>query len=505
MDARPFVRNCGQECYDRCSAGAILAKEKLMDQILLDGTTLASATRLLRDGERPTALNLFALSLLVEALILHDTITVIDTSTSDTRLASYASLYADCIVVRQQSVTDLLELYAARDIRNFASMKETLKEFDYITREGYWAPINKGAMGLDKALTQQYREDGEMAGYLDDLESFYSGRKAIRTTYKQVRSPRSRWKIWVAPRPATQIVKPVRTHYWQQNELIASDDMAQAGNYLIDRYSHIAHQSDWRYKVNTDRVERGHFRPSLLIRTHFYLLASDVLGMPYRPDALRTPICWKYFKQGSFSNFGIDEKFVDAAEKVAYENVLLNNRFLGRDAFIFVPFFLGRVLVEAKSADEIIPLTLEIRKSATARRFREYMAKLGALETSGEVNDLAKELRKYAELLRGEFEASSTPMSAAGISLLASGADLALSPTPGNMVKFSAGMAAQARPWWYRRKLALISKTLRGGDRAQLLAEHTKRIFKFKIGDDEINFLQKILTGPMSTDADRTQ
>src|SRR5215469_2031854 len=61
-----------------------------MDRVLLDGTMLISVARLLNGEDRPSALNVFALLLMVESLILHDRIIVIDTLENDDRLSNAA-------------------------------------------------------------------------------------------------------------------------------------------------------------------------------------------------------------------------------------------------------------------------------------------------------------------------------------------------------------------------------------------------------------------------------
>jgi hypothetical protein len=64
-----------------------------MDQVLIDGTTLMSALRLVRREERPTALNVQALSLLVEVMVLHNRVLVLDTNRDDDRLLAAAHVF----------------------------------------------------------------------------------------------------------------------------------------------------------------------------------------------------------------------------------------------------------------------------------------------------------------------------------------------------------------------------------------------------------------------------
>ena len=50
-----------------------------MERVLLDSSTLMSAAGLLRGEQKPSAYNIVALASLVECVILHDSVLVLDT------------------------------------------------------------------------------------------------------------------------------------------------------------------------------------------------------------------------------------------------------------------------------------------------------------------------------------------------------------------------------------------------------------------------------------------
>jgi hypothetical protein len=443
-----------------------------LKKILTDGTTLAVATGLVFGGDQPSALNLFALGLIVESIILHDTTVVLDTSEVNRGLlAPMASRYGESIVVHEESTQELITKYALLECPNFVRESKRRGRADPKNRRR-WNAVTEARDTVDELLLRDYPQDSDVNSYLAELEAFYLSRHKLQGRELGERG------------------------------LIAWDGMEQAGDQLMKRYANV--NSLW---VSThgrwNDLLYSRFIPGLLLRTHFYLMVSHVLGMPYRPDALRTPICWKFFERGSFADYGTDERFVDAAERMAQERVRSVNDFLGRDAFVIVPFFLASVLAKAQSVADIIPIALDIRASASATRFRQYMATLGEVEAEGDITTLSRELLKYAEFLRAEFGAASQWSPDSALSLLSSGVGTALSPTPDhlvglavNLIKGAAGAERASKRWWYRRKLALISKTVRAAGKAQALTKEVERLFRKKVRKDEVAFLQTILTGP---------
>jgi len=481
-----------------------------MEKVLVDGSTLAAATRLLYWGARPTATNVFALSLLVESLILHDTIVALDTS-DETNLASYSEHYNGCVAVHKQGVRSMVEQYAALEYPDFATMKDVLAATDRADRYYSDGIAFRAAGAVDKILLRKYRDDDEMSAYLQSLGHFYAFRVDTRTMYREARDLRNTAIGKKILRRDAPVKRPVRLKSYPRDMLLASGEMQKAGDEIINSYTGASGRSLWEEEKMWHYYNRRDFVPRLLIRTHFYLLASDVLRIPYRPDALRAPICWKFFSGGSFEQFGIDERFVDAAERVARDQVDSVNQFLKRDAFVLVPFFLARVLAEAASPGEIIPIVLEIRQSAAARRFRQYMAELRASDDAGDIANLAREISKYGGMLRRESEAHDGGGIEAALSLLTSGIDMALSPTPTNLVGYArdAVVGAMERrkrgtSWWYRRKTALISRTLRVSLANQSLPRQVERVFGSAMAPDELSFLRTVLSGSLGASENNT-
>jgi hypothetical protein len=462
-----YGRLLGQVKLLRSEPGA-----EALKKILIDGSTLAAATGLVFGDDQPSALNLFALGLIVESIILHDTTVVLDTSKIyPSRLVPMAARYGESVVVHSESTEELIATYAALECPAFAQIIKQGGRV-YMKDERRWDAVAEARDAVDEVLLRSYPQDNGVNSYLAELEAFFLGLNKM---------------------PRRQL---------DERGLIAADGMEQAGDEIMRSYAAVP--SMWTLTHGYENREKySKFTPGLLLRTHFYLMVSDVLGMPYRPDALRTPICWKFFGRGSFADFGTDERFVDAAERMTQERVRSVNDFLGRDAFVIVPFFLASVLAKAQSVADIVPISLDIRASAPASRFRKYVAKLQEVEAGADITTLSRELLKYAEFLRAEFGAASQWSPDSALSLLSSGVTTALAPTPDRFVSLAANLSKSAtgaqkasKRWWYRRKLALISKTIRTAGKAQALTNQVERLFQKKVSKDEVAFFQTILTGP---------
>jgi hypothetical protein len=186
------------------------------------------------------------------------------------------------------------------------------------------------------------------------------------------------------------------------------------------------------------------------VRT-FTLLASEVVGAPYRPDAFRAPICWKFFGKSRLSDFTLEERLVEAAERLARDRIDSLNAFLDRPAFVALPLFLTRVLAESSDRSQLVPIALQIRDSGPARRFREYGARLRIAVEEGEIAEVARGLDRYARLLRDEFGRQDDGAEVLW-SLAASGAKAAILQDPASITGLATEAGARggkaAARWW---------------------------------------------------------
>jgi hypothetical protein len=474
-----------------------------VERVLFDGTTLMSATRLLRGDEAPSALNVFALSLMVEGLVLHDHIIALDTEPNDSRLTKAAQGYGGVITVERHDVSNIIIRYVEME---FPKLRRIGRRSGKSLRKSD-SSLHDAIEQIEKLLElQKYdaNDDTTMADYLTLLNQTHAKQAALAEV-----QPQAGWQR--AGRPAhhrgnvefDQLMRrpPSPQHDGTQLGLLTADsDIRDAGEDFFNRYSKMAQglgsfwSADWRERATA----RSKFTPAMLIRTHFYLLASEVLHAPYRPDVLRAPICWKFFGDGALAEYTLEERFVDAAERLTRERVTSINDFLGRPVFAALPVFLASVLHAIKEPNEIIPVALQIRDSAPARRFREHMAQLNRAKADGDIEEIAHELSRYSELLRREFGGQDI---SSGVvwSLAASAAKTAAGPTPGAVVDLAANLGkgaitavTVARRWWYRRKMSLIAKTLRQARSARSQQAELRRIFGAEMHADDVVFLDRL-------------
>ncbi len=139
-----------------------------MDRVLLDGTTLMSADQLVSGDEPPAALNVYALSLLVECLILHKEIIVLDTqSVDDSRLTAITARYGEAVRVEKCTTRDIVDRYVALEFDGLSD----LPTWDDETRTDRQDAIANAANKLRTVLNRQYFHDAELDTYLDLLDA----------------------------------------------------------------------------------------------------------------------------------------------------------------------------------------------------------------------------------------------------------------------------------------------------------------------------------------------
>jgi hypothetical protein len=148
-----------------------------MDRVLLDGSTLAFAARLLDGEEPPTSVSLFDLALLVESLILHDSVLILDTR-GDDELRSYAARYGgEALSVQHRSVRELVDAYVALEVPEVVTVDRT----DPRHREA----VNEAEAGLRALLDRTYEDDDQIRvclALLTDAQRAITARHAEKGT-----------------------------------------------------------------------------------------------------------------------------------------------------------------------------------------------------------------------------------------------------------------------------------------------------------------------------------
>ncbi len=310
-----------------------------MERVLLDGTTLMSATRLLAGEDPPTALNVYSLSLLVECLILHTELIVLDTSPEDDRLTQAAAVFGDAVWVERRSSEDIVERYLGLKGVTVGDLTEPPPDPPWGANKppqavAAWEDWGRRFQSAEEAvwdlLSLMTAWDGsqqELGSYLDMLDAVHREQfQRGRSEWEQEAVPELPPELWFSAdgpqmseplMPRVNVTDSVKiADHTELREVAAAGSTATVLSGFIERLN-IPKDSFWAYAQHSRSTYLTEFTPALLMRTRFYLLASEVFAAPYRPDVLRAPICWKFFDRGPFANLTIDERMVDLADAAA--------------------------------------------------------------------------------------------------------------------------------------------------------------------------------------------
>lgn len=494
-----------------------------MERILLDGTTLMSATRLLAGEDPPTALNVYSLSLLVECLILHTELIVLDTSPEDDRLTQAATVFGDAVWVERRSSDDILERYLGLKGVTARDLTEPAPEWPLGANEtpqavAAWTDWQHRMQSADEAVMDLLSQmmapvdrQQELGSYLDMLdavhrEQFQYGRGEWEQETVPELSPIS-WPSEDGPQtselatPRVNVTDSVKiADHTELREVAAAGSTATMLSGLAQRLNY-PRDSFWYSAQLSRSTYLTEFTPALLMRTRFYLLASEVFAAPYRPDVLRAPICWKFFDRGPFADLTIDERMVDLADAAARARVESANQLIGRPAFTALPLFLSRVLASSNNRTDIAMKTMQIRKSPEARRFRKVMAGLAAAQEAENVSILVRDAAQYSDLLRREYGSTSGGAGSTDVlwSLAADATKAALDPTGTSVASLAGSVGKTAvrapdlvRRWLYGRRMALIGRTIRTANKAKAMQGELRRLFGAELSPGDIQFLEQV-------------
>jgi len=495
----------------------------LMERVLLDGTTLMSVTRLLAGEDPPTALNVYSLSLLVECLILHTELIVLDTSPEDDRLTQAAAVFGDAVWVERRSSEDIVERYLRLNGVTADDLREPPPEWPGGANPSphaaaVWSSwerrrsAEEAVMDLIFLLTAPGNDPHqELGSYLDMLDAAHREQfQRGRSEWEHEAIPKLPPELWLSEEgpqitepaiPRVNVTDTVRiADHTELRELAAPGSTATALSGFIERLA-VPRDSFWFHAQHSRSTYLTEFTPALLMRTRFYLLASEVFAAPYRPDVLRAPICWKFFDRGPFADLTIEERMVDLADAAARARVESANQLIGRPAFTALPLFLGRVLASSNDRTDIVAKTMQIRQSPEARRFRKALTGLAAAQEAEDVSTLVRDATRYSDLLLRAYGSVSGGAGSTDVlwSLAADGTKAAFDPTgtsgaslAGSVGKTAVRVPDLVRRWSYGRKMALIGRTIRAANKAKAMQSELQRLFGAELSAGDIQFLAQV-------------
>lgn len=439
-----------------------------MRRVLMDGSAVAHSARLLRGSDRLSAIHVFDLAILVESLILHEQVAVLETDgVAHPDLRHGRDLFEDELKVHVTSLERLVDDYVTRFAgegqggeRHERLVAEVLAAVD----EGHLTTAAAGVL-LPWRLPGDEEDDEELDGYLDALADVYRSSRWDATPP----GPGPRRGKSTARRPASAESLLGRTPH--AHGLFGSDGRPGRG-----RLAGLA----W---LQAKRWAKA--------RALVYLIASELLDAPYKADCLRWPLVHKLLVAGSPRDIQVDERLVRIAEDFEHRRLRSVNDMLGVPAVIArLPLLLRRILQESATVDEIPQVTLQIRRSDEARRFRECARQLSDDLAGGKVADVLRELGHYGDVLSRAYGSAQTDVYWTLLTQAVVGGTGGATPAlavDATRSVLRAGSAAWR--WRARRRYALISKTVRQGRRANDLNADLERLFGARLHAQDLELL----------------
>jgi hypothetical protein len=265
---------------------------------------------------------------------------------------------------------------------------------------------------------------------------------------------------------------------------------------FIARYSYLGSQSTWHEWRIREKRSALRFTNSLVVRTHLYLIASQVLDAPYRPDLLRGPICTKFFA-GKIDRPGIGERMVRFAELNEQRRTTETGEVFGIREVLVVPLLLAQVMRSARRARDLISEIRSLRDSDGAKKFRDHVAALKEAKDQGRVETLARAIQQYADMLSPNTDLSD--MGQIAIKLGTSIGKVTMHATSGNLLALTSdigtssfGVARTLGRQWRGRKTALIARSVRSSRKLEGLQPSVKRLFGHGLSDADLDLLRRV-------------
>ncbi|HYR09080.1 MAG TPA: hypothetical protein VEQ60_14960 [Longimicrobium sp.] len=426
-----------------------------MDRVLIDASTVLFISDLLEGREEPNAINLLNLASFVESVILHKHITVLRMGTggdAGQRLDVFAAQLPDGIMrVLHKEPFSLLEEWRtlrSREARNVPQM---------------WSDL---FLDLDRA-------DEELRAYvgtLQDISNHYWGSGDQRPGAPESAQTASLYES--TPALSTSMARFVR------REKLLPDTVF----------------NEWYLHGEGRRF--GRFAEGSIVRAQMYLCAAEVLDAPYKPDALRWPLCWKLLTRSSLSPVR-DEALVELALKEEIAAAEQVRKVFGAGSLaVGLPLFLRTVLRLSSAPADVLRTALEIRYSKEAERFRDFCQRMREAVAAEELQKSLRGLSDYSSALKKVFGDSGTP--GAMWTLVEGGTALTTAAIGGTPAAFLAlapkakGPLSELSGWWRRRRFALITRALKTAKQADAFRSEVKRVFGRVLPDSELRMLTRI-------------
>jgi len=454
-----------------------------MESVLLDGTSLAEPLKLLAGDTLPSALNVSSLALLLEAVILHDQLTFLETSSDESPLDEMAKEWSGVARIERAAPSLIVTRYLASEIVGLGDLGAD----DEVPPGGYGGSLyDRAETHLKELMANHHKEADGLVRHLLGLQTHYETHLRPQRETVQERMKHFIESEAFPEQPTDEI-----------ECYVGADGVSTAWSDFIDRFDAARHTSAWRVGVLGRSEIANRFENALVARAHLYVMASQVLGIPYRPDALKAPVCWTYFKVAPLKDMGQAERLLSMAASAAQVQVDRANEFLSKPAFVRVPLFLSTILASSASRHEIVDRTLEIRDSKEAQRFRQHMRELGQLTDAGEIDKVCRSATRFGQMLSDQYSNGTGDGLNTVLSLGTSASKATLLPGAGTAIGLAGTSAKAARgihggisQAWYRRKVSLVSTAIGRSRKVRPLQPELRRLFGEGLNRDETQYFE---------------
>jgi hypothetical protein len=469
-----------------------------MERVLVDGTTCVSVADLLTSRAAPSAINIFNLSHLVEALVLHERVVILDTAVPGASVSkrlheTMASFPMGAARIERREVRALLEEHLAIVRPDFEKLKESRAFESSETRREFSSAIEQ----LSRELLHPFHKHDDLDGYRVLLAEIYdSYRAGIRPTSRGPFTGMTLSKTLLRPMPAARrMLEYALARFWTApNEL----DQFLEGSEVFSAYGSVHHYGDpsggspfaaWELAERPTYVS---FEGGIILRAAFYLIAARLLNAPYKADFLRWPICWRYFYDSSPRELAVEDRLFALAAQ--YEdrrvNSVLSPLLKTGAVLLLMPLLLRSVLRDARSPDDVMKIAAQIRATSAAERFRTACKTLSSHVTNGEIESAVQDMLSAAHALGRETGTASREVLYALVSVPEVGFD--------GMPKVTLSGEALAKigtevfDWWKSRRFAFVSKVIGQARQAKHLDQEIRRIFGTALSEHELRLLDRL-------------
>ena len=421
-----------------------------MNKVLNDVTSFAFVSELLNDDSKPTAINIFNLSNIVESIVLHDRILVLDGEDKDSDRRKYINKAIGCFPQRLVNVIE-----------------------NPYSRQNHTFIIND----FRNELLSQIDEWKGMPDYKRTLAEIYN-----RYVYERLESPPAVWDLFGRLR---RMRMPVGL------DTYGCRDYSPTLTCPVP-LGKVSTRKDWAL-VSPSTYSA--FEDSIFFRAALYLNIADKWKVPYKADFIRTPILGALLSQGHGVRFPTEETiFKLAAQNEDKRNSILLQFMQNGSLNLMTPLIIRAILKEAKHRDDVIQLAVQMRETNAAKRFRRACGKLNDHIRNEEFEAALHEVQWALKSLSAEI---STPPNEVIYTILAVpslGVRGMASPIPAASVAASTLLKTGKSffQWWRGRKYSFVSKVVDQARKAQSLNSEIHRVFGKKLDNRDISLLRKM-------------